>query len=88
MVSFNSNNLEYLLVEINLRKKKWLVCCYSPHRSFSKDFLTAISKGIDWLSSRFEKFLIIGDYNCEIHEESIYNFWQICDFKNLINDPI
>ena len=33
--SLNSNNLEYLLVEINLRKKKWLlVCCYNPHKKF------------------------------------------------------
>ena len=47
-VSFNSNTLEYLLVEITLRKKKWLlVCCYNPHRSFSEDFLAALSKEID-----------------------------------------
>ena len=33
--SLNSNNLEYFLVEINLRKKKWLlVCCYNPHKKF------------------------------------------------------
>ena len=33
--SLNSNSLEYLLVEINLRKKKWLlVCCYNPHKKF------------------------------------------------------
>ena len=52
-VSFNSNNLENLLLEINLRKKNWLlVFCYNPHKSFSKNFLTAISKEIDSLSSR------------------------------------
>ena len=56
--SFNRNNLGYLLVEISLRKKKWLlVCCFSSHKSLSKDFRTATSKGIDALSLRHEKFL-------------------------------
>ena len=32
-------------------------------------------------------FLIIGDFNCKIHEESMSTFCQIYDFKNLINDP-
>ena len=64
LVSFDSNKLKYLLVEINLRKKKWLlVYCYNPHKSFSKDSLTIISKEIDSLSSRYENFLIIGDFN-------------------------
>ena len=52
-VSFNSNNLENVFLEINLRKKNWLlVCCYNPHKSFPKNFLAAISKEIDSLSSR------------------------------------
>ena len=56
-----------------LRKKKWLlVCCCNPYKSFSKDFLTAINKEIDSLSSRYEN-LIIGDCNCEIHKESMSN---------------
>ena len=36
-VLFNSNNLEYLLVEISLRKKKWLLfCSYNLRKSFGK----------------------------------------------------
>ena len=28
------NNSEYFFVEINLRKKKWLLCCsYHPHKN-------------------------------------------------------
>ena len=59
----------------------------NPHESFSKDFLKAISKEIDSLSSRYVNFLIIGDFNCEIREEPMSNFCQIYDFKNLTNDP-
>ena len=29
------NNSEYIFVVINLRKKKWLLCCsYNPHKKF------------------------------------------------------
>ena len=87
-VSFNSKNIEHVLVEINLRKKKTLlVCCYKCHKKFSKVFLTAISKEIDSLFPGYENCLIIGGLNCKIHEESMSNFGQIYGFKNLINDP-
>ena len=76
-VSFKSNNLEYLLAEIKLRKKKkFLVYCLNPHKSSSKDFLAAISTEIDSLSSGYENFLIIRDFNSKINEESMYKFCQ------------
>ena len=56
-------------------------------KSFSKDILTAISKEIDSLSLRYKSLLNIGDFNCEIHKESMSNFCQIYGFENLINDP-
>ena len=56
---------------LGLRKKKWLlVCCYNPHKGFSKDIFTAISKEIDPIFSRFENFLVIG-YFCEIRKSSV-----------------
>ena len=66
---------------------KWpVVFCYSFHKTFSKDFFTAISKEIYSLSSKYENFLIIVDFNCEILEESIFNSYRIYNFNNLIND--
>ena len=67
-----------------MRQKRWLlVCCYNAYKSFSKGFLTGISQEIHSLSSRFENFLIIGDFKCEIHED---NFCQNYDIKNLTNN--
>ena len=43
-VSFNSNNLENVLVEINLRKKKWLlVCCYNCQIDDFKDLINDLT---------------------------------------------
>ena len=45
LASLNINNLEYLLVDINFRKKKQLIVyCYNLHKYFSEDFFTARRK--------------------------------------------
>ena len=45
------NNSEYFLVEINLRKKMWLLCCsYNPHKN-------SISTHIDFLRRKSRRFL-------------------------------
>ena len=39
---------EYFLIEINLRKEKWLIYCnYNPHKAMIKGYLEYISKEID-----------------------------------------
>ena len=80
-VSLNSNNLEYLPADINLRKRKWLLFGWDNlHKCFSKDFHTAVSKEIDSTSSRYENFLIVGEYGCEIHAQTMSSFGQIYNF--------
>ena len=39
---------ECFFVEINLRKRKWLVCCsYNPHSDNIKNYLQVISANLD-----------------------------------------
>ena len=43
-----------LIVEINLRKKKWLLCCsYNPKKSLISNHLKEIGNNLDILSSKF-----------------------------------
>ena len=49
-MSFKNNDkmIEYFLVEINHRMKKWSVLCsYNPHLQFLDKYLTHIRKGLD-----------------------------------------
>ena len=86
--SHNVTNKEYFLLEINLRKTKWLLICgYNPHKSLIKNYLDMISKEIDSLSSIYENILIMGDFNSEPWEESLDQFCSIHDIKNLIKVP-
>ena len=79
---------EYFLVELNLRKQKWLIICnYNPHKTMIKGYLEYISKEIYSLSSKHDNFLLLGDFNSEPTEEAMTSFYQIYNFKNLLDKP-
>ena len=75
-----SNNA-VLFIEINLRKKKWLMCCsYNPNNSLINTFTYDIGKALDCYTSNYDDFLIAGDFNPEITESSIN---ELCNSYNL-----
>ena len=48
--------------------------------------MKCIGKNIDSLSSRYENFLLIGDFNAEVSDMSMKDFCNIYSFKNLIKE--
>ena len=86
--SCTSHDKEYFLVELNLRKQKWLIICnYNPHKTRIKGYLECISKEIDSHSSKYDNFLLLGDFNSEPTEEAMKSFCQIYNLKNLLSKP-
>ena len=84
----NEKDKEYFLVEINLRKKKWLLICnYNPQKKLIKEHLACVTKEIDSQSSNYDNILLLGDFNSEPTEETMENFCQIHNLKNLVHDP-
>ena len=66
---------EYFLVGINLRKQKWLIICnHNPHKTMIKGYLEYISKEIDSHSSKYDNFLLLGDFNSEPAAEAMKRF--------------
>ena len=42
-------HIEILFFELNLRNRKWLVCCsYNPHKNLIKDYLRVLIEGIQF----------------------------------------
>ena len=75
------SNTGALFIEINLRRKKWLMFCgYNPNKSLINKFTYEISKVLDSFISNYDNFLIVGDLNSEITENSMYEF---CNSYNL-----
>ena len=57
--------------EINVRKKKWLLSCsYNPRKSEIMDHLNEIGKHLDSHSSKYDNYMLLGDFNVEPTEQN------------------
>ena len=66
------DDIEVIAVEINLKKQKWLLVCLNRPPSQSRAYsFGEIEKSLDFFSSKFENFVLMGDLNCEIDMKSI-----------------
>ena len=58
------HDIEILFIELNLRKKKWLICyCYNPHKNLINYHLQELAKGIQMDSNNYDGILLMGDFN-------------------------
>ena len=70
-----SGNIENIFVEINLRSKKWLISgSYNPNVGLIQNHTVNLSKNLDFYSSKYENFIIIGDFNAEMTNKVWKNF--------------
>ena len=76
---------EYLFFEINLLKRKWLVCCScNPHKDNISNHLQLIRKKIDLYSSNYEYMILVGEFNFEINDKCINYFCESHNLSNLV----
>ena len=62
-----SGNIEHIFVEINLRSKKWLISgSYNPNVGLIQNHTVSFSKNLDFYSSKYENFFVLGDFNAEM----------------------
>ena len=79
---------ESFYVELNFRKKKWLLnCSYNPKYSSIELHLDSLSKSIDSLSSKYGNFILLGDFNSCMEDSSMKTFGEIYTLRNLIKEP-
>ena len=82
-----NKSIESLFIELNFRKKKWLLCCaYNPNRKNISSHLDLLRRRLDLYSAEYEHFIIVGDFNTEVTQTSIKVFCDSYEFKNLIKD--
>ena len=78
---------ECLFVEINLRKRKWLVCCsYNPHKDNISNHLQLIRKKLDLYSSSYERIILVGDFSSEINDKCMNDFCESYNLSSLIRE--
>ena len=70
-------NIQIIPSEINLRKEKRLVeSIYKAPSQEGKYFLCYLTNLLEFYSSRYEKDIILGDFNIEVENKVIKDFLQ------------
>ena len=76
------------MVEINLRSRKWLLSCsYNPKTNLMADHLHCTGRGIDFYSSKYDNFIVLGDLNTEVSNSFMEQFCASYNLKSLIKEP-
>ena len=79
---------EWFYIEINLRKKKWLLCCsYNPKKSNIRAHLECLNKSLALHLLKYEHFLVLGDFNICVEYGSMSDFCDTYNLKSLIRQP-
>ena len=89
ILTYSSNcDIEILLVEINLRKRMWLLSgYYNPNKCQISHHLECLNSLLDEYSNKYEKYVFIGDFNVNTSNSSMKEFCSLNGLKNLINEP-
>ena len=75
-------------VGINLRLKTWVISgSYNPNVGIIYNHTVNLSKNIYFFSSRYENFIVIGDFNVEMTNYYLEGFCASYNLKNLVKQP-
>ena len=80
--------IKAMVIEINLKRQRWLIICSrNPHKFMINDHTKSIRMQLDKLHLQYEHFIIIGDLNSQICEDTMSEFCCVYNLKNLVKDP-
>ena len=79
---------EGCFVELNLKLTKWLISYwYNPNRSNIYSHLEYLSRNVDLYSSKYDNYLLVGNFNVSVEEANVKDFCERFNLKNVIKDP-
>ena len=88
LLSIENQPIEGFYIEINLSKKKWLLCgTYNPHRSNIGNHLDSLSKNLSLFSSAYDNYIVIDEFNIEADSKEMSSFCDTFDLTSIIKKP-
>ena len=87
-LSFNlPSDIEIIIIELNINKIKWLVCgcCHSPSQS-DKYFFYLLGKGLDNFSKKYDRFVLLSNFNVQENENMLSEFLNAFNAKNIVKN--
>ena len=83
---FFPNDIQGLFVEQNFRKCKWILLgTYHPPSQSDQCFIENVDKALD-MYSYYDKILLTGDFNAEIHDDYLQSFLYQHELKSLVKE--
>ena len=68
-LSFEDKPIEAPFIELNFRKKTWLLSCsYNPNKNIISNHLRQLRNSLDLYSAKYENIILIGDFNVSPEE--------------------
>ena len=87
-VSIEKLPTESFLIELYLRKKRWLInYYYNPNNGNIESHLDSVSKSLDMHLKRYENVILLGDFNVSIEDSFMKNFCENYDLRSLVKQP-
>ena len=59
---------------------------YNPNKSNIYSHLESLSRNFVLYSSKYDNYLVVGDFNASVDEANLTKFWERFGLKNLIKD--
>ena len=88
LISKETLDIEGIFIELNFRKKKWLLSCsYNPNKNTITDHLEILRRNLDLYSAHYENFIIIRDFNTDIKQSCMKSFGESYTLSSLIKEP-
>ena len=81
-------SIEGMFIELNFRKKKWLLSCsYNPNFNTITDHLEILRRNLYLYSVQYENLILIGDFNKDINHSCMKTFCESYTLSSLIKEP-
>ena len=88
VISADKNPFESFYVELNFRKKKWLLSCsYNPNNENIESHLNGLTRSIASLSLKYENIILLGDFNSCMDDSPMIGFCETYKLRNLVKHP-
>ena len=82
----SKSSVENIFTEIS--RKRLLSCSYNPNLTLLNNHIQNISRGLDFYSSKYDHFLVFGDFNAKTSNTTISEFCATSNLKNLIKECV
>ena len=81
------SNIEGIFLELNLKRSKWLVFGgHNPSKDNIANFVKELGTILEHYIPKYDNFLLLGDFNSEITENTMKEFSDIYNLSSLIKE--